>query len=111
VTRRSAWLSVLCLTLFSTAAISRDEVEAHVAGACQPADKKLLASTFVNAVTIWLKRHEQKTITQAPDYVRMQVPYDYVYDLELTVTNTKAGGRVRADGVSPLSSGSSCVSR
>jgi hypothetical protein len=75
----------LFLGLFSTAALAWDEPSAAVAATYRPADKKLLASSFVNAVNTWLHRYEHTLISQTPEHVRMQVRYDYVYDLELTV--------------------------
>lgn len=82
---RSMWLGVPLLVLLSTAALARDDITASVAGTYQPADKKRLATTFVTAANDWLKRYERSLITQNSDYVRMQVRYDYVYDLELAV--------------------------
>ena len=82
---RLTWLGVVLLSLFSTAVVALDKPSAAVASAYQPADRELLASNFVDAVNVWLQRYEQTLITQNPEYVRMQVRYDYVYDLELTV--------------------------
>ena len=99
---RLTWLGVVLLSLFSTAAVALDKPSAVVAGAYQPADKKLLASRFVNAVTDWLQRYEQTLITKNSEYVRMQVRYDYVYDLELSVKDDrfeiKVTGSDRARG-------------
>ena len=99
---RLTWSGVVLLGLFSTAAVAQDKPSAAVAGAYQPADKKLLASSFVNAVTDWLQRYEQTLITRSPEYVRMQVRYDYVYDLELTIKDDrfeiKVTGSERARG-------------
>ena len=99
---RLTWLGVVLLNLFSTAAVALDNPSSVVAGAYQPADKKRLASSFVNAVTDWLQRYERTLITQNPEYVRMQVRYDYVYDLELTVKDDrfeiKVTGSERARG-------------
>jgi len=100
---RLTWLSVVLLGLFSTAAVALDNPSALVAGAYQPADKRLLASSFVSAVDDWLQRYERTLITQNSEYVRMQVRYDYVYDLELTVKDDrfeiKVTGSERARGM------------
>jgi hypothetical protein len=93
---RLTWLGVVLLSLFSTAAVALDKPSAAVAGAYQPADKKLLASSFVSAVNDWLQRYERTLITQNPEYVRMQVRYDYVYDLERF--EIKVTGSERARG-------------
>lgn len=82
---RPSWLVIPLLGLFSTAAVAQDNPSAAVAATYRPADKKLLATTFVGAANSWLHRYERTLITQNPEYVRMQVRYDYVYDLELTV--------------------------
>lgn len=83
------WLGIVLLSLFSTVAVAVDNPSAAVAGTYQPADKKLLASSFVNAVNDWLQRYERSLITQNAEYVRMQVRYDYVYDLELTIKDDR----------------------
>jgi hypothetical protein len=82
---RLTWLGVLFLSLFSIAAVAGDDVSAAVAATYRPADKKLLVGSFVGAVNSWLQRYERTLITQNAEHVRMQVRYDYVYDLELTV--------------------------
>src|SRR6188768_4250735 len=100
---RLTWSDVALLSLFATAAIALDNPSAAVSGAYQPADKELLASSFVDAVNVWLQRYEQTLITQNPEYVRMQVRYDYVYDLELIVKDDhfeiKVTGSERARGM------------
>lgn len=83
------WLGICLLSLGSSVALAGNDVTAAVAGTYQPADKKMLASTFVRAATDWLQRYERSVITQTSDYVRMQVRYDYVYDLELTVKHDR----------------------
>lgn len=99
---RLTWLAILCLILSQSAAVARDDVSAAVAGTYQAADKKLLASSFVSAVNSWLHRYEHSLITQNAEYVRMQVRYDFVYDLELTVEKDrfviKVTGSERAYG-------------
>ncbi len=99
---RLTWLAILCLVLSQAAAVARGEISASVAGTYQPADKKLLASSFVSAVNSWLERYERSLITQNAEYVRMQVRYDFVYDLELTVEKDrfviKVTGSERARG-------------
>jgi hypothetical protein len=99
---RVTWSGVVLLSLFSTAAVALDNPSAAVAGAYQPADRKLLASRFVNAANNWLQRYERTLITKNPEYVRMQVRYDYVYDLELSVKDDrfeiKVTGSERARG-------------
>jgi hypothetical protein len=79
------WLGILVLGLLSISAIAGENPSAAVAATYRPADKKLLVSSFVGAANTWLERYERSVITQKAEYVRMQVRYDYVYDLELTV--------------------------
>jgi hypothetical protein len=86
---RPSCLTILFLALFSTAAVAWDDPSAAVAATYRPADKKLLASSFVSAVNNWLHRYEHTLISQTPEHVRMQVRYDYVYDLELTVKDDR----------------------
>ena len=99
---RLTWIVVVLLSLFSSAAVALDNPSVAVAGAYQPDDKRLLASRFVNAVNDWLQRYERTVITKNAEYVRMQVRYDYVYDLELTVKDDrfeiKVTGSDRARG-------------
>jgi predicted secreted protein len=99
---RLSWLGILLLGLFSTAAVAGDNPSAAVAATYRPADKKRLASSFVSAVNTWLHRYERILITQDAEHVRMQVRYDYVYDLELTVKEDrfeiKVTGSERARG-------------
>jgi hypothetical protein len=71
--------------MLAVAPVARAETSAAVAAAYQPAERKQLPSRFVGAVTRWLERYERKVLEERPDYVRMQVRYDYVYDLELTI--------------------------
>jgi hypothetical protein len=78
-------LAILFLGLFSIPAIAGENPSAAVAATYRPADRKLLVSSFVGAANTWLERYERSLITQNAEYVRMQVRYDYVYDLELTV--------------------------
>jgi len=96
------WLGIVLLSLFSTAAVAVDNPSAAVAATYQPADRKALTSMFVKAATDWLQRYERSVITQNADYVRMQVRYDYVYDLELTVKDDRfvitVTGSERAQG-------------
>jgi hypothetical protein len=68
---RPSWLAILFLTLFSTAAVAWDDPSAAVAATYRPADKKLLASSFVSAVNTWLDRYERSLVTQNPGHVRM----------------------------------------
>ena len=61
-----------------------------------------LEAAPLREATDWLQRYERTLITQNPEYVRMQVRYDYVYDLELTVKDDrfeiKVTGSERARG-------------
>jgi hypothetical protein len=91
---RLLWLGILLLGLFSTAAAAGDNPSAAVAATYRPADKKLLASSFESAVNTWLHRYERTLISQNAEHVRMQVRYDYVYDLELTVKEDRFEIRV-----------------
>jgi hypothetical protein len=77
------------LGLLSTASVAGDDPSAAVAATYRPADKKLLTSSFVRAVNDWLQRYERKLITQSAEHVRMQVRYDYVYDLELMIESDR----------------------
>ena len=88
--------------LLALPAIARDELSITVAALYKPAEKKRLAYLFVGAASSWLKRYEQKVLVEGPDYVKMQVRYDYVYTLELFVKDEqyeiKVTGSERARG-------------
>jgi hypothetical protein len=76
---------VLIAALSAYPAIARGEVSATVAAAYRPAERSVIAGFFIGAVKTWLKRYEHKVLTSSTNYVKMQVRYDYVYTLELTV--------------------------
>jgi hypothetical protein len=48
-------------------------------------EKSILQVSFINAVNRWLRRYSPQMITRGDDYVKMQVKYDYLYDIELFV--------------------------
>jgi hypothetical protein len=48
-------------------------------------ERPLLEVSFVNAVNRWLRRYSPRMITQNEGYVKMQVKYDYLYDIELFI--------------------------
>jgi hypothetical protein len=77
--------AVLLAALIMLPAVARDEVSSTVAAAYRPAEKSLVAGFFIGAVKTWLKRYEHTVLVSSTNYVKMQVRYDYVYTLELTV--------------------------
>jgi hypothetical protein len=86
---RSKWPAWLLAGLLAGSALANDGTVATVAATYQPADRKLLASSFVAAVNTWLHRYERRLLKEESSYVRMQVRYDYVYDLELTILDDR----------------------
>jgi hypothetical protein len=93
---------VLLAALIALPAIARDEVSTTVSDAYSPAERKRLAPVFINTVATWLQRYDQTLLTREANYVKMQVRYDYVYTLELTITDDeyeiKVTGSDRARG-------------
>jgi hypothetical protein len=52
-------------------------------------ERILLEASFVNAVNRWLHRYSPRMIIQGDAYVKMQVKYDYLYDLELFIKDNR----------------------
>jgi hypothetical protein len=48
-------------------------------------EKALLGPAFIGAVNGYLRRYEPKLVLRNPEFVKMQVDYDYLYDIELTI--------------------------
>jgi len=99
--RTRGW-ALLLAALIALPAIAQDEASTTVAALYKPAERKRLAYHFVGAVSSFLQRYERKVLVEEPDYVKMQVRYDYVYTLELFVRDEqyeiKVTGSERARG-------------
>ncbi len=54
-------------------------------GMYEPGEKRLLAPAFVNSVNAYLHRYAPKLVSREDAHVRMQVDYDWLFDVELTV--------------------------
>jgi hypothetical protein len=80
-------LAVLLLALSAFPANAGDGVSTSVDSTYSPAERRRIAPVFISTVTTWLQRYEHKLLTREANYVKMQVRYDYVYTLELTVTD------------------------
>ncbi len=52
-------------------------------GVYDPSEKRLLAPAFINSVNAWLHRYQPKLLTREEQRVKMQVDYDYLFDIEL----------------------------
>jgi hypothetical protein len=79
------WLCILLAGLFTGPTQAGDAPSSVTIGVYYPKEKALLAPVFMNSVTTWLRRYEPTLVERSDEHVRMQVKYDYLYDVELTV--------------------------
>lgn len=79
------WFCVLVVCFVSSAVAAQDGISSLAIGVYDPTEKTLLAPAFINSVNSYLHRYEPKLIKRDAEHVMMQVDYDYIYDVELTV--------------------------
>lgn len=82
---KRSWLLILLAGLIAAPSHSQEAVSSDAIGIYDPSERPLLAPAFTNAVNSWLRRYEPRLIERKPDHVRMQVDYDFIYDVELLV--------------------------
>jgi hypothetical protein len=78
-------IAVLLVGLVASTVLAQAPVSSKAIGFYHPDEKPLLAPMFVNSVNSYLRRYEPKLIEKGVDSVKMQVDYDYIYDVELKV--------------------------
>ena len=65
--------------------LEKGSISANETGRFQPEEKRVVALAFIAAVHNWLHKYQPELISRDDYHVTMQVNYDYVFDLDLTV--------------------------
>jgi hypothetical protein len=87
-----AILPGLCLAMLCNLAMAADPHEAAASddsaftlGLYEPEQKEMLVPVFVSSTNNWLRRYHPKLISRSETGARMQVDYDGLFDIELTI--------------------------
>lgn len=82
---KKSWLGILFAALIAGPALSKETPSSVLVGVYYPQDRASLQPIFMNSVTTWLHRYEPRLVERSDEHMRMQVKYDYLYDVELTI--------------------------
>jgi hypothetical protein len=82
-----ACILVACLLAPAALAggLEKGSISATETGKFQPAEKRVVALAFMAAVHNWLRRYEPELVGRDDYHVKMQLNYDYPFDVDLTV--------------------------
>ncbi len=79
------WAGVVIAGLFTNAMAAQGGVSSLAVGFYDSDEKALLGPAFMKAVNAYLRRYEPRLVERRPEGVKMQVDYDYFYDIELKI--------------------------
>lgn len=77
-------LLVLLACLAAVPVRAEGVISSQAIGIYAPGDEALLLPAFVDAVNRYLRRYEPRLVSKGADRARMQVEYDYRYDIGFT---------------------------
>lgn len=79
------WSLGILMALVANVALAKEPITAAEIGVYGKEEKAQLAPAFIAAVNDYLHRYKPRLVKQEDDYVKMQVEYDMLFDVELKI--------------------------